>query len=92
MLLSGCCAVNDTPATCVWNRNFVERGLDGEYRSTIKSCHSRRAARNFETSSRKSLWQLKKKDRRGANVSTSNPFWQAESTYANAFEIVNANS
>ena len=40
----------------------------------------RRAARNLATSSRRSLWALKKKERRGANESTSSPRDRADST------------
>ena len=64
MLLSGCCAVSVLPAVCVWNRSCWARGLVAPNRSRMMCAHSRRAARNFATSSRKSLCALKKKDSR----------------------------
>ena len=44
----------------------------------------RRAARNLATSSKKSLWALKKKESRGANSSTARPASRAACTYADA--------
>ncbi len=58
----------------------------------MRSYQSLLAALNLDTSSRKSLWQLKKNDSLGANWSISNPLSIADSTYANALDIVNANS
>ncbi len=73
MLLSGCCAVRDDPAVCVWNRSIQERGSFAWNRSRMIPAHSRRAARNLATSSRKLLWALKKKARRDAKESTDIP-------------------
>ena len=74
MFTSGCCAVSETPAVCVWNRISHERGLLA--RRTVP-CSSRaqirRAARYFAISSKKSRCALKKKERRGAKSSTSSP-------------------
>ena len=73
MLLSGCCAVSVLPAVCVWKRICCARGLVAPNRSRMMCAHSRRAARNFEISSRKSLWQLKKNEMRWPNSFTSSP-------------------
>ena len=64
MLLSGCCAVSVLPAVCVWKRSCCARGLVAPNRSRMIRAHSRRAARNFAISSRKSLCALKKNDSR----------------------------
>ena len=54
--------------------------------------HNRRAARNFATSSNRSLWALKKKASLGANSSIFSPLLRAASTYAIPFARVNATS
>ena len=59
-------------------------------RSLMIRYHMRRAARNFATSSKKSLWPFQKKDSRGANSSTSRPASIAAWTYAMPLESVNA--
>ena len=92
MLISGCCAVNDTPAVWVWNRNCIERSTFAPYRSRIQRAQIRRAARYFAISSKKSMCALKKNDNRGANASTGRPDCNANSTYANPFANVNASS
>ena len=92
MLLSGCCAVSVLPAVCVWKRSCCARGLVAPNRSFMIRAHSRRAARNFATSSRKLLWALKKNDSRWPNELTSRPAPRAASTYAIAFANVNATS
>ena len=51
-------------------------GLSAPKRSRMIRAHSRRAARNLATSSKKLLWPLKKNDSRGANASTSRPACQ----------------
>jgi hypothetical protein len=48
--------------------------------SRISRAQMRRAARSFAISSKKSIWALKKNDRRGANASTSRPRSSACST------------
>src|SRR3990172_11367828 len=52
----------------------------------------RREARNLAISSKKSLWELKKKLSRGAKSSTRRPRARAASTYAIPSAIVNASS
>ncbi len=52
----------------------------------------RRAALNFAISSKKSMWELKKYESLGANVSTSMPAAIPASTYANPSASVNASS
>ena len=91
-LTSGCSAVSVEPAVCVWKRNIQERGLEALKRSRMMRAQSRRAARNFATSSKRSLCAARKNERRGANSSTARPRARAASTYAMAFESVNATS
>ena len=52
--------------------------------------HIRRAARNFATSSKKSMWQAKKNETRGAKSSIASPAASAASTYAIAWLSVKA--
>src|SRR5438105_3735161 len=52
----------------------------------------RRAARSFATSSKKSLCTSQKKERRGANASTSSPRARPRSTYVKPFASVKASS
>ena len=52
--------------------------------------HSRRAQRNFATSSRKSEWQAKKKESRSPKRSGSRPAVFAARTYSIAFAKVKA--
>ena len=52
----------------------------------------RRAARNLAISSKKSLWELKKKERRGANWSTGIPASIPYSTYSMPSRSVKASS
>ena len=52
----------------------------------------RRAARNLQISSKKSMCELKKNESRGANESTSIPAFIAASTYANPSASVKASS
>jgi hypothetical protein len=44
MFTSGCCAVSDTPAVCVWNRSCIERSSCAPYRSFSHRAQIRRAA------------------------------------------------
>ncbi len=69
----GCCACSVLPAVWVWNRSICALGLVAPKRSRMMVAHIRRAARNLATSSKKSLWALKKKLSRAPNVSTSSP-------------------
>jgi hypothetical protein len=80
MLFSGCWAVSVAPPVCVWNRSIALRGSAESNRSDMIRAHIRRAARNFATSSKKFMWQAKKKDTRGAKSSTARPAWRAAST------------
>src|SRR4029077_18042197 len=89
---SGCCAVNETPAVCVWKRISHERGSRAPYFSFICRAQIRRAARYFAISSKKSRCALKKKESRGAKASTSSPRSMHASTYANPSASVNASS
>ena len=61
MLLSGCWAVSDTPAVCVWKRISHERGFLAPNVSRSSRAQMRRAARYLAISSKKSIWALKKK-------------------------------
>ena len=72
-LFTGCCAVSVAPPVWVWKRSIIERGSLAPKRSLITRAQSRRAARNFATSSRKWLWQAKKNDSRGAKSSILSP-------------------
>ena len=54
--------------------------------------HSRRAARNFATSWKKSLWALKKNESRSPNSSGESPAPTAAPQYAIPFARVNASS
>ena len=89
---SGCCAVSDTPAVCVWKRISNERGSFAPYFSRICVAQIRRAARYFAISSKKSRCALKKNESRGANASTSSPRSRHASTYAKPSASVNASS
>ncbi|MEA2279815.1 MAG: hypothetical protein QOK21_422 [Solirubrobacteraceae bacterium] len=73
MLFSGCCAVNDTPAVCVWKRINHDFGSRAPYPSRSSRAQIRLAARYFAISSKKSMCALKKNDNRGAKSSTSTP-------------------
>ena len=92
MFTSGCCAVSETPAVCVWKRISSERGSFAPKRSRSSRAQIRRAARYFAISSKKSRCALKKNESRGANSSTSRPRATAHSTYVNPFASVNASS
>src|SRR5438094_7699240 len=73
MLFSTCCRVSETPAVWVWNRSIHDLGSRAPYLSRMIRAHRRRAARNFAISSKKSMWESKKKESRGANSSTLRP-------------------
>ena len=72
-LLSGCCAISETPAVCACVRSSHDFGFFAPNRSRMILAHMRRPARNFAISSKKSLWTSQKYDSRGANSSTSRP-------------------
>ena len=80
MLLSGCCAVSETPAVWVWKRSHWARAVRAPYASRSQRAQIRRAARNLAISSKKSEWLLKKNDSRGAKSSMRNPRSRAAST------------
>src|SRR5437660_8180343 len=92
ILLRGCCHVRDAPEfwACVLNKSDL--GSLTLYLSLNTRAQIRRAARNFATSSKKSIPQLKKKERRGAKSSTFNPASMPRSTYANPSANVKASS
>jgi hypothetical protein len=92
MLFSGCCAVSDTPAVCVWKRTIHERGSFAPKTSRTLRAQMRRAARNFAISSKKSMWLSKKNDSRGAKSSTSRPAAIPRFTYSMPLASVNASS
>ena len=68
MLFSGCCAVSVEPPVCAWKRSASAFGFVAPNRSRMMRAHSRRAARNFATSWKKSLCALKKNDSRCAEL------------------------
>jgi hypothetical protein len=92
MLTSGCWAWRVTPPVWVWKRILVERSSVASKRSRMIFAHIRRTARNFATSWKTLLWQLKKNASRGPNSSTFSPAASAASTYAIALDSVNATS
>ena len=87
---SGCCAVSCTPAVWVWKRSICERGSSALNSSFMMRAHSRRAARNFATSSSSVVLATKKNESRGAKSSTARPEASAARTYSLALASVNA--
>ena len=75
-LLSGCWAVNVEPPVCVWNRSICALGSVAP-KDFVICAHILLAALNFAISSKKLLWQLKKKDNRFAKILISKPFSKA---------------
>ena len=73
MLFSGCCAVSVDPPVCAWKRSASAFGFVAPKRSVITRAQSRRAARNFATSWKKSLCALKKNESRAPNSSGESP-------------------
>ena len=92
MLFSGCCAVSVEPPVCAWKRSASAFGLVAPNRSRMIRAHSRRAARNFATSSKKSLCALKKNDSRSPKSSGDRPASTAALQYAIPLARVNASS
>ena len=80
ILFSGCCAVSEQPAVCVWNLNSHDSGFFAPYFPFMCRAQMRLAARYFAISSKKSRWELKKKLSLGANSSTSSPAFMPAST------------
>ncbi len=68
------------PPVWVWKRSIRLSGFPAPKRSFMMRAHSRLAARNLATSSRRSLCALKKKLSLGAKSSTSRPAFTAAST------------
>ena len=91
-LLSGCCAVRETPAVCVCVRSRMARGSVAPKRSFMTVAQMRRAARSFAISSKKSEWMSKKNESWGPKRSTGSPRWTHASTYAMPSASVNASS
>ena len=92
MLFSGCSAVSEQPAVCVWNRSRSDRSSVAPYRSRSRRAQIRRAARNFAISSNRSMCALKKNESRGAKASTAMPRCIPSSTYASPSASVKASS
>ncbi len=90
MLLSGCCAANVDPAVNAKMRSCCDRGSSAPYRSFSSRAHTRRAARNFATSGRKSIVTDRKVNSVGATWSTETPRRTTSSRYARALANVNA--
>ena len=90
-LLYGSCSVSDTPDVWQCVRSMSDRGSFGENRS-ITRAHSRRAARSFAISMKKSMPMAKKKLSRPAKWSTSRPRPMANRAYSRPSAIVNASS
>ena len=76
----------------MWKRSHSERGFFAPKVSRISRAQMRRAARNFATSSKKSLWLLKKNDSRGAKSSIASPRSSAQRTYSSPSARVKASS
>ena len=87
---SGCCAVSCTPAVWVWNRSIRLFGLVAPKVSFMIFAHTRRAARNFATSSMSVVRATKKNDRRGPMSSGERPAAWAARTYSIASARVKA--
>src|SRR5579862_9852613 len=92
MLLSGCCSVSEHPAVCTCVFMYHDFSDFAPYRSFIIRAQIRRAARSLQTSSKNSLWELKKKLSRGAKSSTLRPRSMQASTYSIPSRSVKANS
>ena len=92
MLFSGCCAVSVEPPVCAWKRSASAFGFVAPKSSDMIRVHSRRAARNFATSWKKSLCALKKKDSCSPKRSGESPAATAARPYAMPFASVNASS
>src|SRR5207302_10953657 len=92
MLFSTCWRVSETPAVWVWNRSIHDFGSLAPYLSRIRRAHSRRAARNLAISSKKSIWESKKKERRGGELANFSPALTEASTYAMPSARVKASS
>ena len=92
MLFSGCCAVNVEPPVCAWKRRASAFGFVAPKRSFMIRAHSRRAARNFATSTKTSLCALKKNESRAPKSSGDKPASTAALQYAIPFASVKASS
>ena len=79
-LLYGCWAVREQPAVCVWNLSHNERWSFALNLSVMIFAHILLAALYFAISSKKSRWELKKNESRGAKESTARPLSRAAST------------
>ena len=74
MLISGCCAVSDTPAVWVWKRICQDRSSFARRSGRAASAPRVAAPRGyFAISSKKSMCALKKNESRGATSSTLRP-------------------
>ena len=73
MLIWYCGLVSDAAAVWQWKRSRIDSGFFAPKRSFMIFAYTRRTARNFAISSKKSAWQTKKNASRGANSSTCMP-------------------
>jgi hypothetical protein len=87
---SGCCAVSCTPAVWVWKRSIHDFGFFAPNSARMIRAHTRRAARNFATSSSSVVRDTKKNASLGANSSTAIPVRMAARTYSTPSASVNA--
>ena len=92
MLFRGCWAVRVEPIVWVWNRSASDDGADAPKRSRRMRSQTRRAARNFATSSMSVSFAAKKNESCDANVSTASPRPTTVCTYAMAFAKVKLSS
>ena len=82
--------VREAAAVWQWKRSRIDSGFFAPNWFFIIFAQTRRAARNFAISSKKSAWHTKKNASLGANLSTSIPVFVTSSTYVTAFAIVKA--
>ena len=92
ILLYGSCSARLAPEVWQCVRNIKERSSLGLKSFSIQRAHNVRAARNLAASMKKFIPIQKKKDRRGANLSTSSPFSAAALTYSRPSARVKASS
>ncbi len=90
-LLKTSCAVRDHPDVCEWVRSDLDLAFFGPNFST-SSLHSRRPARSLAISMEKFMPMAQKNDRRGANLSMSNPASRPARRYSTPSASVYASS
>ena len=92
MLLYGSCSERLAPDVWQCVRSINERSSPGVNNFCIQRAHKVRAARSLAASMKKFMPIQKKKDRRGANSSTSRPRSVAARTYSSPSASVKASS